>query len=270
MPTLYNEVVMRDCIFIWRSENYDFLGFPVRCPWCGYLLRTKDFAFYHETTTDRLHECTLCGWYFKKYIRYSESQDRFTGFYHYSTLRKFDNQELPSSLANIESLLFNHLPSHSHWSQKKIDEILNEIQKNSEVSIAVIITALDGHGTILLLENQGQSYLIEIFKKDNSSAFGIRLVNSIVGIHLDWRRKKAYLVTENDPLFEPNIMEINFKKLKKYGYRMDFQLTSEIMLRLGIYNTRFPLLPELTESQRKEIIKNNEETEIKWPIQRNV
>jgi hypothetical protein len=51
---------------------------------------------------------------------------------------------------------------------------------------------------------------------------------------------------------------------------MYFKLASEIMLRLGIYNTRFPLLPELTESQRKEIIKNNEETEIKWPIQRNV
>jgi hypothetical protein len=74
------------------------------------------------------------------------------------------------------------------------------------------------------------------------------------------------MVTENDPLFEPNIMKINFKKLRKCGYRMDFKLASEIMVKLGIYNSRFPLLLELTESQRKEIIETNEKTEIEKPL----
>jgi hypothetical protein len=257
---------MKESLFFWRSEKYDFLSFPVTCPWCGSYIRSKDFEFYHETNTDRLHECLLCGWYYKKYIRYSESFGRFSGIYRYATLREFNEAEIPFSLEHIESFLKNHHPSQREWSPVKIDEFISRVLKNEEIDIVFRIKASDHHGIILIMQKRGKFYLLELFKKNNSSSIRIRLVNCLIGIHLNWRWKKAHILTEEDPLFEPDIMNIDFKKLRKSGYKMDFELAAEIMVALGIYNTRFPPLHELTESQRMEFIETNKKTEIEKPM----
>ena len=227
---------MTENIFFWQSANYDFLGFPVFCPWCGSILRTKDFAAYHETTTDRLHECLLCGWYFKKYIRYSETQGRFSGHYSYAILKKYNSEEIPFSLSNMELFLQSHIPSERQWSEKKIDEFIGGVMKNEGITIVFKIMALDRQRIILFVENKGQFYVLEQFKSPNQPGIGLRFVNELIGLHLVWGRAKAYLVTETDPLFEPNIIEMNYKKLKKSGYKMDLKLAAEIMTELGLYD----------------------------------
>jgi len=259
---------MTENIFFWQSENYDFLGFPVFCPWCASLLRTKDFAAYHETTTDRLHECLLCGWYFKKYIRYSESLSRFSGIYTYAILKKYNSEEIPFSLSNMELFLQKQMPTERQWSEKKIDEFIGGVMKNEGITIVFKIMALDRQRIILFVENKGQFYVLELFKSPNQPGIGMRFVHELIGLHLVWGRAKAYLVTETDPIFEPNIIDMNYKKLKKSGYRTDFKSAFEIMAALGLYNRRFPALHELSASRRQEIIETNKKTEIEWPIRR--
>ncbi|MBN2366190.1 MAG: hypothetical protein JXL67_08475 [Calditrichaeota bacterium] len=257
---------MKDSIFIWRSEMYDFLSFPVTCPWCGSPMRSKDFSFYHDTNTDRLHECLLCGWYYKKYIRYSESFGRFSGIYRYATLKEFSKGETPFSLDYIESYLTNHRPSHRQWSPSKIDGYIGGILGDEGIDIVFRLRASDHHGMILIVQKSGKFYFLELFKKNNSSSIGIRFVNCLIGIHLNWSWKKACLLTEVHPLFESDIMKINFKKLKKTGYKMDLEMAAKVMTELGIYDTRFPPLHKLTESQRTEIIETNKKTEIERPM----
>jgi len=257
---------MKESIFIWRSEMYDFLSFPVTCPWCGSPMRSKDFSLYHDTNTDRLHECLLCGWYYKKYIRYSESLGRFSGIYRHVTLREFYKKEIPFSLSPIESFLVNNSPSKRQWSPSKIDGYIGSILSDEGIDIVFRLRASDQHGIMLIVQRSGKLYLLELFKKNNSSSIGIRFVNNLIGIHLNWRWKNAYLLTEEDPLFEPNILNINFKTLRKYGYKMDLEMAAEVMAEIGIYNTRFPPLHKLTESQRTEIIETNKKTEIERPM----
>ena len=119
------------------------------------------------------------------------------------------------------------------------------------------LAARDGKKKLFVLNDGKQSFMLEAYKDSRSSKLKFNLINALVGLHIQWRMKKAFLVTDTDQYYIPKITDISFKKLTRHGYQTDFILAFEIMAHLGLYNKTFPPLYELTKTMRKEFIDTN-------------
>ena len=115
----------------------------------------------------------------------------------------------------------------------------------------------DGGADMFLVdkETNGINVVVEVKRYAKTRSVGIGAVQRLAGVALDFGAAKARLVTTSQISRDG---QLSAERINSHGIvEVDFVTASDLMALLSVYNTRMPLLQDLTGEVRVEIIREN-------------
>ena len=238
-------------IFEWR-DNWNRDAWESTCPWC----KTKTFLLRgpedDDINTQRRCECPLCGWHASRYIWLSKVTGSFDGLYSMTVLRNFEDlNSVKLSIEEVGSYLKRSVTDAYSLDWRRFEEVVKWIFQRQGLETMLTQRTRDGRADVFLLTNGTTQAIVECKKYAHSRMLLVKAVRSLVGIDLNLKSRRAYLVTTNT---ESAAAQLNVGEVQGKGHYIDMVAATELAQLLGVYNASLPRLDKLDSAARTKII----------------
>jgi hypothetical protein len=226
------------------------------CKFCGTRLHTTDWGndCDHEHSWPLvMRRCPLCGWYLRYW--YCRSVAAPPDNPHIPVLRTFDINSTAIALEELGTFLRARYRDVGLLTPRRFEELVADVFAHHGFHVRLTQQTRDNGADILVFDRNGViDAIIECKRYRNNRHVGISSLRELVGAAVDWRVRRAKLVTSSD--FSA-VVRSKSADYKLRGFDIDLVAASDLLSMLEAYNERLPVLIDLTPQTRSEIIRLN-------------
>ena len=236
----------------WSDEEDQYQS----CQFCGTRLHTTDWGkdCYHEHSWPLvMRRCPLCGWYLRYWycpgVFFSPDNP------HIPVLRTFDINASTVALEELGTYVKARYRDVGLLTPRRFEELVADVFAHHGFYVRLTQQTRDNGADILVLDRNGIiDAIIECKRYRNNRRVGISSLRELVGAAVDWRVRRAKLVTSSD---FSSVVRSKSADYKLRGFDIDLVAASDLLSMLEVYNERLPVLADLTPEARSEIIRLN-------------
>jgi len=202
-------------------------------------------------------DCPLCGWHY--YFNEDSHGWLNTSVTEVETsiLRNLDVNSDELSLLELGSHLRKNFSNIHLLSPTRFEKLVESVFREQGFDTIHTGRSGDGGADIVLLKHARKERwaIVECKRYAEHNKVDVLILRALVGAAVDWRVRRAYLVTSSD---FTSAVKRKVADFKERGYEVDLVAATELLQMLRVYNAALPSLDKLTDKVRREIIETNQ------------
>ncbi len=204
-----------------------------------------------------LCDCPLCGWQhvedWGQEVIFTSGETRAQ----YRALEEFDVNSPHLALAELGTHLKRNVSDIYALGWRRFEEIVNDVLSRNGFQTVLTQPTRDNAADILILSKDSKvDAIVECKKINRGRKLNVNVVRTLIGAAVDWDVRKVWLVTTGG-LTRPATQRVDI--YRKRGFEFEIVKAQELLDLLGVYNEAMPLLPNLSDEVKAQIIKTNTE-----------